>query len=277
MGNCIYCGKPAGLFRKKHKECENKFDNGKKQIIDIVYNIATKGNTIDTLKNDINNICKESFIDEKQRNTFIRIGWENAVESAFDDGILTEQEEENLLNILTTFLLNQDDVDVNGYYTKLVKGSVLREVLSGNIPNKVSNDKNSLPFNFQKNEQIIWLFADVDYYEQKTKRQYQGGSRGVSVRIAKGVYYRVGAFKGESINITETVHTDTGLMAITNKHIYFSGSQKSFRVNFNKIVSFQPYDDGIGIQKDGVTAKPQIFKTGDGWFTYNLISNISQL
>jgi len=276
MGNCIYCGKPAGFLRKKHKECENKFNEGKKEIINTIHLKAIDGH-IDDLNNYVEMLCKNNFINNEQKNNFIRIGWEDAVETAFDDGILTEKEEENLSNILETLSLTQDDVDKNGYYTKLVKGSVLREVLNGNIPNSIANDKNSLPFNFQKSEQVIWLFSNVDYYEQKTKRQYTGGSQGVSVRIAKGLYYRVGAFKGESINVTETVHSDTGLMAITNKHIYFSGSQKSFRVNFNKIVSFQPYEDGIGLQKDGVTAKPQIFKTGDGWFTYNLVSNISQL
>ena len=36
-----------------------------------------------------------------------------------------------------------------------------------------------------------------------------------------------------------------------------------------------PYQDGIGLQKDGATAKPQIFKNIDGWFTYNAISNLT--
>jgi hypothetical protein len=36
-----------------------------------------------------------------------------------------------------------------------------------------------------------------------------------------------------------------------------------------------PYEDGIGLQKDGATAKPLIFKNIDGWFTYNAISNLT--
>ena len=65
-------------------------------------------------------------------------------------------------------------------------------------------------------------------------------------------------------------------MLITNKHIYFAG-EKAFRVKYDKIVSFQPFEDGIGIQKDGVTAKPQVFKNIDGWFAYNLVTNLSQI
>ena len=35
-------------------------------------------------------------------------------------------------------------------------------------------------------------------------------------------------------------------------------------------MEFEPYDDGFGIMKDNQTAKPQAFRTGDGWFSYNL-------
>ena len=44
-----------------------------------------------------------------------------------------------------------------------------------------------------------------------------------------------------------------------------------------RIVSFDPHDDGFGIMRDAQTAKPQIFRTGDGWFAYNLAINLSQM
>ena len=70
------------------------------------------------------------------------------------------------------------------------------------------------------------------------------------------------------------VNYGSGIMAFTNKHLYFESPSKTFRTAAKKIVSITPYDDGIGVQKDGVTAKPQIFETGDGWFTYNLAQNL---
>ena len=39
---------------------------------------------------------------------------------------------------------------------------------------------------------------------------------------------------------------------------------------------FLNYDDGFGIIRDAQTAKPQTFRTGDGWFAYNLAVNLSQ-
>jgi hypothetical protein len=117
----------------------------------------------------------------------------------------------------------------------------------------------------------------VAYYEQETRREYVGGYQGVSIRIARGLYYRTGGFKGHPVQKTETVYMDTGLLGVTNKHIYFAGSRKKFRIRHDKIVFFTPYSDGIGVQRDVASAKPQSFVTGDGWFTYNLLSNVSKL
>jgi hypothetical protein len=88
---------------------------------------------------------------------------------------------------------------------------------------------------------------------------------------------RVGAFKGQAIDRTERVRVDTGLLAITNKHIYFTGPAKSLRLPFAKIVSFQPFNDGVGVIRDTASAKHQIFVTGDRWFTYNLVTNLAQM
>ncbi len=123
----------------------------------------------------------------------------------------------------------------------------------------------------------MWVFQNVDYYEEKIRTRYVGGFQGVSIRIAKGLYYRTSAFKGERVQTSQTIHADIGLLGVTNKHIYFEGPSKRFRINYNKIVSFEPFSDGIGVQRDAQTAKPQSFSTGDGWFTYNLITNLAQM
>jgi len=99
----------------------------------------------------------------------------------------------------------------------------------------------------------------------------------MSVRVAKGLYYRTGSFRGNPIVTSEATHAGTGILGITTKHIYFAGGQKAFRVPYQKIVSFTPYSDGFGLQRDAQTAKPQSFVVGDGWFVYNLVVNLSKL
>jgi hypothetical protein len=43
---------------------------------------------------------------------------------------------------------------------------------------------------------------------------------------------------------------DTGMLAITDKYLYFASSVKNFRIEFNKIITMTKYEDGIGLQKD---------------------------
>jgi hypothetical protein len=168
-------------------------------------------------------------------------------------------------------------LNVNGGIEKTLQAVLLRNLTEGVIPEKPGqNIVGLLPFNLQKSEKLLWLFQDVDYSEVRTKTEYVGGSQGVSIRIAKGVYYRTSAFKGRPVQ-TENLHfIGNGTVGITTKHIYFKSTTKSFRIAYSKIVTMDPYEDGIGITKDGVRAKPQIFKGLDGWFTYNAIANLNQ-
>ena len=170
--------------------------------------------------------------------------------------------------------LAQDDLDQD-VLNRVVQAGALRDVLNGKLPQR-QKYPGRLPFNLQKSETLVWVFQGVDYYEEKTRSEFRGGSQGMSFRVAKGVYYRTGGFRGERVQTAETVHADTGLLGVTNKHIYFSGEQKRFRVRFDRIVTFEPYEDGIGIMRDAQSARPQSFRTGDGWFVYNLVSNLAQ-
>jgi hypothetical protein len=172
--------------------------------------------------------------------------------------------------------LKQGDLDAGGMYTKVAGAGAIRDLLQGKLPERFKLE-GSLPFNFQKSEVLIWVFPKVEYLEDKTRTEYQGGSHGLSFRIAKGVYYRLGAFKGHPVHRTERVHVDTGILAITSKHIYFGGDKKSFRVRFDRIVSFLAFTDGVGIVRDAANAQPQIFVTGDGWLAYNLATAASHL
>jgi len=276
MGQCIYCGRPAGFLKKTHKECKQQHEQGKSEVISLVGKIGAEGGDLHRLEKSIEHVASTSFINKDTLNSLVASGWERAVDVAFDDGLLSVEEESALSELKEHFSLPQQILDKNGAYSKLVKGAVLRDIMDGNLPERIKID-GGLPFNLQKSEKVVWVFQDVNYYEEKTRTRYVGGSQGVSIRIAKGLYYRTGAFKGERVQTSETVHADTGLLGVTNKHIYFAGPSKRFRIAYNKIVAFEPFSDGIGVQRDAQTAKPQSFLTGDGWFTYNLITNLAQM
>jgi hypothetical protein len=283
LGDCIYCGKPAGFWRTKHDECEQQHilrqvvtEQGEKRIVAEVLRAIKGSESFDELEKSISEIEKSCSVPNSGRKLLLIKGWETSVNQFLEDSILDEKEEQRLVEFKERFALSQSDLNRNGALTKTAKAAVLRDVLNGIIPKRVSVNEN-LPMNFQKGEQIVWAFPGADYLEDKARQQYVGGSQGVSIRVMKGVYYRVGAFKGQPVERTERVHVDTGWVVITNKHIYFAGPAKSLRIPYSKVVSFLPFNDGIGIIRDAANAKPQIFVTGDGWFSYNLVINLAQL
>lgn len=276
MGKCQFCGNDAGFLRSAHKECKQAYDEGSARILEIASKAAVSRSDLLALQETVNNVASTSYISSQSLMELLAKAWEAAVSLALDDDILSEDEEHALVAYKDHFSIPTDVLDKNGAYTRVAKAAIIRDILDGNIPQRVKVE-GTLPFNFQKGESLVWLFQNVAYYEPRTRTTYSGGYSGVSLRIAKGVYYRVGGFRGNPVVTTQTVHVDTGFLGVTNKHIYFAGNTKSFRVRYDKIVSFTPYSDGIAIQRDASSAKPQIFVTGDGWFTYNLVMNLVHL
>lgn len=276
MGQCIYCGQDAGMLRKYHKECKEKHESGLAQIAEKAANGAIQATNLEALETQLNTISQASFIPPELRKKELIKAFERAVEMALEDEVITSDEEDALDAYKTHFKLEQSELNNYGAYTKLVQAGVLRDLMEGKIPQRI-DVKGQLPFNLQKSEQLVWVFQNVKYYEERKRTTYIGGYKGVSIRIAKGVYYRTGGFRGNPTVTTTTVHIDTGLLGITTKYVYFAGGSKSFRVPYKKIVSFTPYSDGFGLQRDAMTAKPQSFVIGDGWFVYNLVSNLAQL
>jgi len=90
----------------------------------------------------------------------------------------------------------------------------------------------------------------ADWYELRTKTtsvSYHGPT--VSIRIAKGVRYRLG-------NITPIRHTaeqltkiDSGKLYVTDRRIIFTGAKRNSTLRFSTLLGFTPYSDGVKIEK----------------------------
>ena len=219
---------------------------------------------------------RESNLSQDEQTMLLVQAWEAAVEGALEDGLFTLDEENALNRYINHFNLSQSQTDAHGVHTSLIKAAVLREIAEGVVPDR-QDIKGNIPFNLMKSEKLVWVMQDVDFIETVVRRERRGSSHGLSIRVARGLYYRPSTFRSRVIEREETVHQDTGLLGFTTKHVYFSGPKKKFRVRYVKIVDFDPYDDGFGIMKDTQTAKPQVFTTGDGWFAYNLATNLASM
>ena len=276
MGDCTYCGKSAGILNKEHKECRHTFDAGSQHMTALVSSTILQGKPLDTLESELEDIARSHFIDASQTRGYLIKGWELAAHLALDDHLLSKEEESRLVALQDRYSLSQEELNKEGAYMQVGKAAVLRDLSEGKMPNRLKVEGN-LPFIFHKDEQLVWLFQRVEYWELKTRREYVGSSFGVSARVAKGLYVRSSSFRGHPVETTGMEPLDTGKLAVTDKSIYFAGSVKDVRIPYNKMVTLEGWTTkGIIICRDASTAKPQGFLTGDGWFTANLLSTLAR-
>lgn len=128
-----------------------------------------------------------------------------------------------------------------------------------------------------RNESYIWFFNRVDVYERKTHRSYAGHSAGISVRIAKGIYLREGAYRGHAVEHVSTDHVGLGDFVVTNKNLFIVIGGRTTKLSLKKIVSVTPHTDGISFQCDGDRAQQYSIRHLDPWFAYNVLINLSAL
>jgi hypothetical protein len=156
-----YCGKSAGFFHREHAECEEQHHErdrliqaGRERMATEV-SLAIRGlNSFDGLETNLAVIEQAFLVPSTERRSLLITGWEKSVEQLLEDGVLDAAEETRLVEFKERFALSQDELNSNGALTKTAKAGVLREVLSGAIPQRASFDAN-LPINLQKGEQIV--------------------------------------------------------------------------------------------------------------------------
>lgn len=77
---------------------------------------------------------------------------------------------------------------------------------------------------------------------------YQGGSQGVSIRIAKGLSYRVGSNRGQLVRNPEQLQViDNGDATFTNQRVVFGGQSQTREWVFDKLVDFNAGDNGTQV------------------------------
>ena len=203
----------------------------------------------DAYLRDLADAIRQAGLDRDETNRLLIRAWEAAVEGALEDGLVSFDEESTLAKYASHFNLTQKNLDENGAQTSLVQAAVIRDVTQGIVPQR-QTITGRVPFNLMKSETLVWVIQGVDYLETMVRRERCGSSHGLSIRVARGVYYRPSTFRSRPIEWEETVQADTGLLGLTTKHIYYAGSRKKFRVRYDRIVSIDPYDDGFGIMRD---------------------------
>jgi hypothetical protein len=275
MGTCIYCGEEVGFLRRRHEECEQRREAATAKI---------RQQFVQAMDAPLDPARFQALAEETARTGYLAgddfrgvvvSGLTAALEKVLDDHVITQDENERIEVLAQQFGVTANDLapDVQ---LRFVKANVLRDLDEGRMPNRVVVEGLSTP-NLGRGEVIVWAFNPATLFVTRSRTKYVGGSRGVSVRLAKSVYYKVGASKGEPVRTDYLSNEGAGCLFITNRNVIFLGPGKGVKLPFRKILSVQLYSDGIELLRDGVNAKPVVLTVDDPPFAANLIARLSQL
>lgn len=168
---------------------------------------------------------------------------DSAVKNYLNDGIIDEAEKWTVARFIQFSGLPQSVLNRNHAIEKILQAEIIQDILNGKKPQPKITVVGSFPFMLAKNETFLWLFREITFYEQKVHREYRGRSRGLSFRICKGVYYRIGSFKGTPIDSTYIQRIGTGNVCLTDRHFYFSCPEKSLKIPYNRVLNIETYSN----------------------------------
>jgi hypothetical protein len=102
----------------------------------------------------------------------------------------------------------------------------------------------------KKGEKVLWCFKNVKHYQLGTHSEWVGRSAGVSFRVAKGVRIRTGGSRGHKVSHSQMDYKGKGDLVFTTQGFSFLGAADGARIPLSKILAFQTYSDGFGLQTD---------------------------
>ncbi|MFH0859862.1 MAG: hypothetical protein V1921_01545 [Candidatus Altiarchaeota archaeon] len=169
-----------------------------------------------------------------------------------EDSEFDKAEIETLQKIQESFNLTNNEVRLDECLRPHIYVYGIRE--EGKLP---TLDKLSIlgasPVILKKGEVVHYAGSAILKEMRSVSLGYEGGSHGISFPIAKGVRYRVGSHRGHVRRETKLVETSSGALIVTNQRLLLhpGPGSKPVSIPLNKILSYNCYNNGIEVYKDG--------------------------
>src|ERR1700704_4594669 len=109
--NCTYCGKPAGLFHSKHKECHEAHAAGIAKLTTAIDQAFASETATDSLPQLVGQVAEQSYIPPLEQRALLVAGWGRALTTFLEDGVLDESEEARLAHFSDRFALSKDELN----------------------------------------------------------------------------------------------------------------------------------------------------------------------
>jgi hypothetical protein len=270
MGLCIYCGRPAGLFRKQHAACKEQHDYALARIPDFLPKFLDSDLPADRFCELLQEGAKASFIDKTELSQAVARGISNAIDRALDDRLLDDQELERFAGVADVLapVLSDD----NTVSEKLGKVEVLRQLAEARIPDLV-DVAGDMPINLHPGETVVWIFNDVPLYRDRSEEPAPDQTTAVPVAFDRADYLRPSALNGAKFPRRRLREEARGDLVTTNRNLFYVRSiDQVTRLSFMKVTGLRAFSDGLEITSGA--GQRRVFVIGDVWFAANLLAGL---
>jgi hypothetical protein len=193
------------------------------------------------LAKDISTNESLAVLPDKERAALTDQAFGAYADNVLADDVLTTDEEKQFFIVLETLGYTVDSMMSShpDLASRLVVATVNDDRLA-EIPN---------PHVIRKRGEVVHLEVQAQLLKEVALREFRGGSQGVSIPIAKGVRYRVGAFRGRMVTVgSEMTVQDTGVLSVTSQRVAYLGSAKGSEILYTKLMGLEAFTDGIRLQ-----------------------------
>lgn len=172
-------------------------------------------------------------VEERRDNAFLTYA-----ETVLADDHLTVEEEEAFGEVAAALGVTQERFQAE--FGETLSRLVVARLNNGRLQALVEHEL------MVKQGESVYLEIAAALMKEVSIREWQGGTSGVSFRIAKGVRYHVGRIKGRSVVVgTELQIDDVGVLAVSSKRIVFMGDKRTMEIPLAKLLNLDMFEDGV--------------------------------
>ena len=206
------------------------------------------------------------LIYQKSGQELIRSFMDNAIA----DAKLTPQEEKELLAISRN--LNAELKLDEATKSDLEKYKLYWQIENDEMPELI------VDLNIPRSERCYFAAEESSWYEETEATDHSHFAQSnLSLKIAKGLYWRERNREALDLHNDEWVSVDSGSLYLTNKRLFFRGNNGDKILLLSRILDFIVYENGIKIEKNNDKDVFINFYNSTDIFAMLLGKSISQL
>jgi hypothetical protein len=275
MAKCIHCGRPAGLFRRYHAECRAKYDLAMTMIPAFFEKALNSSLAADRFDELLRNAAAASYITPPQLRSLAIAGIGAMTEATLADHLLTDAEEERIIEIADAVGLTLDAIPAAD--DKLIKANLLRELDAGRIPDRVTV-VGAMPIELEPDEAVVWIFNGTKTYRSSRSKKDEMVEPPPTSPVAHlPLYYSPSTLGEDGGDAVGLVEESVGDLVVTTNQLFMIWGERQRSFPYSKIAGFHARRDGFLITRGAAQDRVVLFTVDDPWFAANLVARLLRL